>query len=155
MRHEDITIQETIESERFVLRPCRKSDAGLIAMYAGDDRVAPLLLGAVHGGAGVIEHLVDAPDGKHFLWQSGWSGWKPAVDVQAVQDALMAGEAPPVRTIPCSSSVRKTFSGPTSLACSKICSKERGVVLVLRGIRCTSRLCDCVRRSLGEPGRKK
>lgn len=40
MRHEDIVVQETINADRFVLRPCRKSDAGLIAMYASDDRVA-------------------------------------------------------------------------------------------------------------------
>ena len=40
MRHEEITVQDTIQADRFVLRPCRKSDAGLIAMYAGDDRVA-------------------------------------------------------------------------------------------------------------------
>ncbi len=40
MMHEEIIIQDTISAERFVLRPCRKSDAGLIAMYAGDDRVA-------------------------------------------------------------------------------------------------------------------
>ena len=29
-----------IDTDRFVLRPVRKSDAGLLAMYAGDDRVA-------------------------------------------------------------------------------------------------------------------
>ncbi|KAJ56716.1 acetyltransferase [Actibacterium mucosum KCTC 23349] len=29
-----------IETERFVLRPVRKSDAGLLAMYAGDERVS-------------------------------------------------------------------------------------------------------------------
>ncbi|MDP5084995.1 MAG: GNAT family N-acetyltransferase [Yoonia sp.] len=40
MRYEEITVQQTIEADRFVLRPCRKSDAGLIAMYASDDRVA-------------------------------------------------------------------------------------------------------------------
>lgn len=40
MRHEEITVQATIQSDRFILRPCRKSDAGLIAMYASDDRVA-------------------------------------------------------------------------------------------------------------------
>ncbi|MFO8127702.1 GNAT family N-acetyltransferase [Yoonia sp.] len=40
MRHEDITVQETIAATRLVLRPFRKSDAGLIAMYADDDRVA-------------------------------------------------------------------------------------------------------------------
>ncbi|MEZ5687075.1 MAG: GNAT family N-acetyltransferase [Paracoccaceae bacterium] len=32
--------QPTIEAERFVLRPLRASDAGLIALYAGDRRVA-------------------------------------------------------------------------------------------------------------------
>ena len=40
MRHEEIIVQDTIEAARFVLRPCRKADAGLIAMYASDDRVA-------------------------------------------------------------------------------------------------------------------
>jgi RimJ/RimL family protein N-acetyltransferase len=40
MIHEEITVQQTISSDRFMLRPCRKSDAGLIAMYASDDRVA-------------------------------------------------------------------------------------------------------------------
>ena len=40
MIHDEITIQPTIKVDRFVLRPCRKSDAGLIAMYAADERVA-------------------------------------------------------------------------------------------------------------------
>ncbi len=40
MKHEEITVQDTITANRLVLRPCRKSDAGLIAMYASDDRVA-------------------------------------------------------------------------------------------------------------------
>ena len=40
MIHEEITVQETIFADRFVLRPCRKSDAGLLAMYAADERVA-------------------------------------------------------------------------------------------------------------------
>ena len=40
MIHDEITIQPTIKADRFVLRPCRKSDAGLIAMYAADERVA-------------------------------------------------------------------------------------------------------------------
>ena len=33
-------MQPVIAAERFVLRPVRKSDAGLFAMYAGDRRVA-------------------------------------------------------------------------------------------------------------------
>lgn len=32
--------QPTIQADRFVLRPLRKSDAGLIGMYAADERVA-------------------------------------------------------------------------------------------------------------------
>jgi RimJ/RimL family protein N-acetyltransferase len=37
---EDITRQPTVQAERFILRPMRDSDAGLITMYAGDERVA-------------------------------------------------------------------------------------------------------------------
>ena len=40
MKMEDIPAQPVIETERFVLRPLRKADAGLIALYAGDERVA-------------------------------------------------------------------------------------------------------------------
>lgn len=35
-----ITPLPVIQTERFILRPVRKSDAGLLAMYAGDERVA-------------------------------------------------------------------------------------------------------------------
>lgn len=37
---DQITTQPVIEAERFILRPLRKSDAGLLAMHAGDKRVA-------------------------------------------------------------------------------------------------------------------
>ncbi len=37
---DQIPNQPVIEAERFMLRPLRKSDAGLLAMYAGDRRVA-------------------------------------------------------------------------------------------------------------------
>lgn len=40
MKIETITTQPTIAAERFVLRPPRRSDAGLLALYAGDRRVA-------------------------------------------------------------------------------------------------------------------
>ncbi|KEO51334.1 GNAT family N-acetyltransferase [Thioclava pacifica] len=40
MYQEIISTQPVIETERFVLRPLRRSDAGLIEMYAGDKRVA-------------------------------------------------------------------------------------------------------------------
>lgn len=37
---EKLDLQPVIAAERFVLRPLRRSDAGLIALYAGDLRVA-------------------------------------------------------------------------------------------------------------------
>jgi RimJ/RimL family protein N-acetyltransferase len=40
MKIEQIVGQPVINAERFVLRPLRKSDAGLIQMYASDERVA-------------------------------------------------------------------------------------------------------------------
>lgn len=40
MRLESIVNQPVIEAERFTLRPVRRSDAGLLSMYAGDKRVA-------------------------------------------------------------------------------------------------------------------
>ncbi|MBC7163893.1 MAG: GNAT family N-acetyltransferase [Roseovarius sp.] len=40
MKYETITTQPVIETDRFDLRPLRASDAGLIALNAGDIRVA-------------------------------------------------------------------------------------------------------------------
>lgn len=40
MKYDAIVSQPVIEAERFRLRPVRRSDAGLIAMYTGDERVA-------------------------------------------------------------------------------------------------------------------
>ncbi len=40
MLHEAITNQPVIESERLVLRPIRKSDAGNLELFGGDERVA-------------------------------------------------------------------------------------------------------------------
>jgi len=37
---EKLDLQPTIAAERFVLRPLRRSDTGLVALYAGDVRVA-------------------------------------------------------------------------------------------------------------------
>jgi len=37
---DQITTQPVIQADRFVLRPLRKSDAGLLALHAGDERVA-------------------------------------------------------------------------------------------------------------------
>ena len=43
-----IVTQPVIETERFVLRPLRKSDMGLIEMYAGDARVARMTASIPH-----------------------------------------------------------------------------------------------------------
>jgi RimJ/RimL family protein N-acetyltransferase len=60
MRHEEIIVQKTIEAARFVLRPCRKSDAGLIAMYADDKRVARGTRAMPHPlPPGSVEALID------------------------------------------------------------------------------------------------
>ena len=40
MMHETLNTQLTIPADRFVMRPIRKSDSGLIEMYASDVRVA-------------------------------------------------------------------------------------------------------------------
>ncbi|MBU2962102.1 GNAT family N-acetyltransferase [Citreicella sp. C3M06] len=40
--------QPVIEAERFVLRPMRRSDAGLISLYAGDERLARMTTSIPH-----------------------------------------------------------------------------------------------------------
>ncbi|GAA6165316.1 GNAT family N-acetyltransferase [Pelagimonas sp. KU-00592-HH] len=40
MKHDTIVNQPVIDADRFVLRPLRRSDQGLIEMYAGDEQVA-------------------------------------------------------------------------------------------------------------------
>jgi RimJ/RimL family protein N-acetyltransferase len=45
---DQIGTQPIIETERFVLRPLRKSDEGLIAHYAGDERVARMTASIPH-----------------------------------------------------------------------------------------------------------
>ena len=48
MEMEKITVQPVVESERFDLRPLRKSDMGLIELYASDDRVARMTTSIPH-----------------------------------------------------------------------------------------------------------
>jgi RimJ/RimL family protein N-acetyltransferase len=48
MLQEKIVPQVEIPTERFTLRPVRKSDAGLFALYAGDKRVAEATQGIPH-----------------------------------------------------------------------------------------------------------
>ncbi|GFE48322.1 N-acetyltransferase [Roseobacter cerasinus] len=48
MEMEKITLQPAVETERFVLRPLRKSDMGPIELYGGDKRVARMTTSIPH-----------------------------------------------------------------------------------------------------------
>ncbi|MEL6449838.1 MAG: GNAT family N-acetyltransferase [Pseudomonadota bacterium] len=48
MEMEKIVTQDVIDADRFVLRPVRKSDMGLIEMYASDARVARMTTWVPH-----------------------------------------------------------------------------------------------------------
>lgn len=48
MKHDMIVNQPVIEAERFVMRPLRRSDEGLIEMYAGDATVASMTSSIPH-----------------------------------------------------------------------------------------------------------
>ncbi len=59
MQHQTIVNQPVIETERFDLRPLRRSDQGLIEMYASDARVAMTTSSIPHPlPPGVIEAFV-------------------------------------------------------------------------------------------------
>lgn len=60
MTLQSIVTQPVIEAERFTLRPVRRSDAGLLALYAGDLRVARYTRSIPHPmPPGAIEAFVD------------------------------------------------------------------------------------------------
>ncbi len=48
MEMKKITLQPSVETDRFVLRPLRKSDMGLIELYGGDERVARMTTSIPH-----------------------------------------------------------------------------------------------------------
>ncbi|MCV3272101.1 GNAT family N-acetyltransferase [Roseobacter sinensis] len=48
MEMEKITVQPAVETDRFVLRPLRKSDMGLIELHSGDVRVARMTTSLPH-----------------------------------------------------------------------------------------------------------
>ncbi len=61
-----------IHTDRFVLRPIRKSDSGLIAMYTADKRVADMTAGIPHplppGTTEAFVARVMAPDSVETVW---------------------------------------------------------------------------------------
>ncbi len=48
MKIDQIVNQQTIDTERFTLRPVRRSDVGLLSMYAADSRVAKMTRSIPH-----------------------------------------------------------------------------------------------------------
>jgi RimJ/RimL family protein N-acetyltransferase len=64
--------QPDIPAERFTLRPARKSDAGLFALYAGDKRVAGATQGIPHplppGAAEAFCSRAMAAGGEEDIW---------------------------------------------------------------------------------------
>ncbi len=59
MEMEKIIVQEVIETDRFDLRPLRRSDMGLIELYGGDERVARMTTSIPHPlPPGLTEALV-------------------------------------------------------------------------------------------------
>ncbi|WP_187430767.1 hypothetical protein ROLI_020340 [Roseobacter fucihabitans] len=60
MEMKKITIQPVVEMERFDLRPLRKSDQGLIELYASDERVARMTTSIPHPvPPGMTEALIE------------------------------------------------------------------------------------------------
>ncbi|MCV6595321.1 MAG: GNAT family N-acetyltransferase [Silicimonas sp.] len=59
MKHDMILNQPVIETERLVLRPLRRSDAGLLEMYGADERVARMTRTLPHPlPPGAVEQLI-------------------------------------------------------------------------------------------------
>lgn len=66
------TDQITISADRFVLRPLRRSDVGLVGMYANDERIARGTRAMPHPlPPGSVEAMIDrssAPDRTEDMW---------------------------------------------------------------------------------------
>lgn len=72
MMHDPILNQAVIETERFVLRPLRKSDKGLIDLYGSDARVARMTTAIPHPvPPGLVDDLIaraTAQDRDEDIW---------------------------------------------------------------------------------------
>lgn len=78
MKIETISSHPVIPAERFILRPIRVSDVGLIEMYAADRRVAEATRSIPHplppGAAEAFIARVTAPDAGEDVWVMDGSG---------------------------------------------------------------------------------
>lgn len=72
MMLETVTNQETITSERFVLRPLKHSDGGLISMYASDEKLARATRSIPHPlPPGMVEAMIArslSPERNEDVW---------------------------------------------------------------------------------------
>lgn len=86
MKLEPVDSQPVIAAERFDLRPLRRSDAGLIALYAGDERVACNTASIPHplppGAAEAFVARSRAPDRAEDVW---------AIDATRAAEAELVG----------------------------------------------------------------
>lgn len=86
MKYEHIVSQPVISAERFELRPLRRSDKGLIEMYAGDRRVAEMTPSIPHplppGAAEAYITRAQADDRVEDVW---------AIDARKSDGSELAG----------------------------------------------------------------
>ncbi len=72
MKQEIIVRQAVVETPRFVLRPLRTSDIGLLELYASDRRVAEMTTSIPHplppGAAEALVARAQRDDGKEYVW---------------------------------------------------------------------------------------
>ncbi len=72
MMLDQITTQEVINAGRFDLRPLRRSDMGLIELYAGDQRVARMTTSIPHpyppGAAEAFVARAMDPEREEDIW---------------------------------------------------------------------------------------
>lgn len=72
MKQETIVAQMIVDAPRFVLRPMRASDAGLMTLYASDRRVAEMTTSIPHplppGTAEAFIARAQAPDRTEHVW---------------------------------------------------------------------------------------
>jgi RimJ/RimL family protein N-acetyltransferase len=72
MKQETIVQQTVVDTPRFVLRPLRNSDAGLLELYASDRRVAEMTTTIPHpyppGAAEAFVAKAQRPDRTEHVW---------------------------------------------------------------------------------------
>jgi RimJ/RimL family protein N-acetyltransferase len=79
MKHDLVTTQATISADRFVLRPVRYSDVGLLEMHTGDERVARMTRNIPHplppgATAGFITRAQDPARAEDIWIMDGTAG---------------------------------------------------------------------------------